>query len=430
MGRRAFGANSVMAFAFNSTAIYGAITAPGGYTKMPFASANLGEEQALTDPALLGLGRNPQAPEEGPVDNDGDVSVPVDLRYFGYWLKLLFGPPVTTQGVAATGLLTFNAQPAANATITIGGQAFTYKAANPGANEILIGATLADTVRNTVWALNASAVAGVAVATYSTDRNYASVKITHDTIGVAGNAMTIAAGGTSNAAASGATLAGGSAVGPYNHVFTSGAQVLPDACIEIGYPEVPSFGTNYSAMANSLAIAMQRSGGLRAVINLICQGETDPADASTAGALQELALELFAQASGELTDAGGPLAEIVSASMNFSNNLEKAENIRPDGRIDGADGATCSITPSFVARFKDRSLMTKAATKAVIDLSIGWTKGVGKSLTMRMPSVRLPKSKGSVTGPGGVQKTYNCLAYQALGQQALVVTLVNDVAAY
>jgi hypothetical protein len=430
MGRRAFGANAVMAFAFNSTGVYGAIPAAGGYTKMPFGSSNLGEEQQLTDPGVLGLGRNPQAPEEGPVDNDGDVSVHIDVRFFGYWLKLLFGAPTTTQGVAATGLYTFSAQPAVDATITVGGQAFTFKAANPGANQILIGATLAETIRNAVWALNASVVAGVMAASYSTDRTYSTIKITHDTIGVGGNAMTIAAGGTSNATVSGATLSGGSAVGPYNHVFVSGAQVLPDAAIEIGNPEVPAFGTNYGAMANTLAIAMQRSGSLRAAINLICQGETDLVDASTAGALAEMVLELFAQATGEITDSGVPLAEVVSANFNFSNNLEKAENVRGDGRIDGADGAVCSITPSFTVRFKDRGLDQRAALKQVVDASIGWSKGAGKSLTFRMPSVRLPKTKRGVTGPAGVQRTFNCLAYQALGQQALIVTLVNDVAAY
>jgi hypothetical protein len=429
MGRRAFGANAVMALAFNSTGVYGAIEAGGAYTKVPFNSANLGEEQQLTDPGILGLGRDPQQPEEGPVDNDGDVTVPVDVRNFGKWLKLVFGAPTTTQGVAATGLYTFTAQPAANATITVGGQIFTYKAAAPAANEILIGANMAETVRNTVWALNASAVAGVAAASYSTDRTYSTIKVTHDTIGVGGNAMTIAAGGTSNATVSGATLAGGSAVGPYNHVFMSAAQTLPDACIEITNPEVPASAMNYGAMGNTLAIAMQRSGGLRATVNLVCQGEAE-ADASVAGALTELVLELFAQAAGEITDAGVPLGEVVTANMNFSNNLEKAENIRPDGRIDGADGANCTITPSFTVRFKDRSLQQKAVNKQAVDVSLGWSKGPGKGLTMRMQAVRLPKTKRSISGPGGIQQTFNCQAYPAQGQKALVVTLVNDVDAY
>lgn len=426
-GRRAFGSNSVMAFAI--AALYGQIVAAGGYYKMPFASANLGDEQGLIDPGLLGYGRDPQTPDDDVVNNDGDVVVPVDLRFFGLWLKLLFGAPVTTQGVAASGLLTFNAQPAVAATITIGGQAFTYRAANPAANEILIGATVADTVRNTVWALNASAVAGVAAATYSTDRNYATVAITHDTIGIAGNAMTIAAGGTSNVAVSAATLTGGSAVGPYNHVFTSGAQTLPDASVEIGNPEVPSYGMNYGVMANTLAIAMQRSGNLRATINLIAQGENEAA-ASVAGVLQEMALELFAQATGSIVADGVPLAEIVSGSINFSNNLEKAENIRPDGRIDGADGGACSITPQMVARFKDRLLRDIALNKQAIDAAFGWSKGPGKSLTFRMPSLRLPKAKKPITGPGGIQQTFAGQAYKAIGKQALVVTLVNDVPAY
>ncbi len=91
---RARGANAVMAGAFETT--YG--TAPvGGFKKLPFVSAALGDEQGLIASDLLGYGREPLPPSRDVVNNEGDVVVPVDLRNFGTWLKLLMGAPSTVE---------------------------------------------------------------------------------------------------------------------------------------------------------------------------------------------------------------------------------------------------------------------------------------------------------------------------------------------
>jgi hypothetical protein len=428
---RARGANSVMALAFAST--YGAI--PGsGYMKMPFAQSNLGEEQGLIESDLLGAGREALPPSEDVVNNEGDITVPVDLRRFGVWLKMLLGAPTTTQGVAASGSFVFTAQPANNATISIGGQAITFVTGTPVANQVKIGATLKETLQNAVWHLNASAVAAILAQTYALNLDGNTIVVTSKTIGTGGNSVALAASTTpaSNATASAATLAGGSASGPYNHVFSSGALSLPDAAIEIGQPDVPAFSTSYGAMLDRMVIALQRSGHLNATLSLVCQGETDPVAATTAGTPSEATLERFVQAIGLVSRQGVPLGEVVSGRLSISNGLEKAENIRPDGRIDGADPAQFSVTPQLVLRFADTVMQALAASKAAVDVSFGWSLGAGKSLTFRLPSVRLPpKAKRPITGPGGIQATYEGMAqrHDTLGK-TLIVTLVNDVASY
>ncbi|MCL4713245.1 MAG: hypothetical protein KJZ73_18555, partial [Pseudorhodoplanes sp.] len=91
---RARGANAVMAAAFETT--YG--TPPvAGYKKLPFVSSALGDEQNLIASDLLGYGREPLPPSRDVVNNEGDVVVPVDLRNFGYWLKLLLGAPTSVE---------------------------------------------------------------------------------------------------------------------------------------------------------------------------------------------------------------------------------------------------------------------------------------------------------------------------------------------
>jgi hypothetical protein len=425
---RTLGINAILAMAFAPT--YAGIPTTG-YYRMPFSANGLGEEQGLLPSDILGYGRNPQAATDGPIDNAGDLTVPVDLRAFGMHLKMLFGSPTTTQGVAASGKITFAAQPAANDTITVGGQVFTYKASAPAANQILIGTTLADTIRNTVWALNASAVVGVAAARYSTDADASAVFVTHKTIGTAGNSFTLAA---SVATPSGATLAGGSASGPYNHVFVSGAQSLPNAVLEVGHPDADTadYTADYGVMANTLAISMQRSGQLSAVLGLIARGTTAPAATPVGGAPTDWVIERFVQAQGVITDAGVPLANLPSAQLNYSNGLSAAEGLRGDGRIEGVDAGGVQITPQLVARFANRAMYNKAISGIPLDAEFGWRIAAGKSLTFRLPGLRLPRrTKKPIDGPGGVQQTFAAQGETAvtLGQ-ALVVTLVNDVASY
>lgn len=87
------GARVVTAFAFEST--YG--TAPAsGYTQLPFISTGLSASQPLLDDDILGLGRDPVAPTRDALTADGDHVIPIDSDGIGFWLKLLFGQPVTT----------------------------------------------------------------------------------------------------------------------------------------------------------------------------------------------------------------------------------------------------------------------------------------------------------------------------------------------
>jgi hypothetical protein len=115
---RAQGARAQMALAFET--VYG--TPPGSrYTQMPFITSSLAAEQPLLASELLGYGRDPRAPVLDAITTDGDVEVPIDAVGFGLWLEAAFGAPATAGTVAATGSITFAAQPVVNSTLTING---------------------------------------------------------------------------------------------------------------------------------------------------------------------------------------------------------------------------------------------------------------------------------------------------------------------
>lgn len=117
---------------------------------------------------------------------------------------------VVTAPTAASGNVTFTANPAADDTVTVNGTVFTAKASGATGNQFNIGADVTATALNLANVLNASVVAGVALATYSPALGV--VTVTYDTGGTAGNAFTLAKSGT-NITVSGATLSGGSASG-------------------------------------------------------------------------------------------------------------------------------------------------------------------------------------------------------------------------
>jgi hypothetical protein len=311
---RARGANASMAAAFETT--YG--TPPvAGYKKLPFVSSALGDEQNLIASDLLGYGREPLPPSRDVVNNEGDVVVPVDLRNFGYWLKLLLGAPTTV-----------------------------------------------------------------------------------DNSGV------------------------------YTHTFVSGALALPSMSIEVGMPEVPSYGMNFGVRANSMKIQLQRSGLLNATMSLIAQGETK-AGASAAGSPTEAAIERFSQFMGEIKRDGTSLGHIVSAELTYSNNLDKVEVIRPDGRIEDADPAMVAVSGTVNVRFADTVLLDQAVAGTACELSFGWAIGADKSLLFTLHEVYLPKPKQPISGPGGIQAAF---AFQAAEdpalQKTMTVALENDVSTY
>lgn len=313
---RARGANALMAAKFETT--YGTPPA-GNYMQMPFVSSALGEERGLIESDLLGQGRESYDPTPDVANNDGDVVVPVDLRRFGQWLKLFFGPATTVAG--------------------------------------------------------GSGAANV-------------------------------------------------------HTFVSGAAALPSLSVEVGLPQVPSFGMNYGVTGNIMRIAMSRGGLLNATLGLIAQGET-LSSTTSAGTPSAVTIERFAQATGTVKQGATTLADIVSADFTFSNSIDKVEVIRGDGRIGGADAGMAMASGTIVCRFGDTTLLDIATGGTPVDLNFGWTKAgtPNSSLLFDLPRVFLPRSKRPITGPAGVQASFN---FQASGQGGHVctVTLSNDVTGY
>lgn len=427
-GNRARGANLIAQFNFEDA--YGTPRAANdvNWLEIPVAGGHtLGEEQALIDSDLIGQGREMLDPTSDDANNDGDITVPIDLRYFGYWLKLYCGAPTTTGVAAAAGAFVFSAQPtAATGTVTIGGTVTTFVAGAPGANQVQLGVNLAATLAAFQTYLAASADTQLAKANYAVTGGN-TLTVTYKTLGTAGNAFTLAASAPANAVRSGPTLTGGA----NTHTFVSGAQTLPSASVEAGHPEVPSYGMNYGLNGDKMKVSLARKGLLNAVLSLVGQGESTAGATAASATPVLLQIERFAQASGSISKDGTQLANIVSADWVLDNNLEKAEDIRPDGRIDGADAGMAMLSGNITSRFATTQLYDLAVSRTPLVLALAWSLRANASLSVTAHRVFLPKVKRPVNGPKGVQVTqaWKAVKDPTLGR-AFTIVLTNDVAGY
>ncbi|QIG79989.1 phage tail tube protein [Stakelama tenebrarum] len=419
---RARGANALLVGKIESS--YGVAPAETEWNQLPFVSSALSGENALIEDDSLGQGREPFDPILGPHNATGDLTVPVDVRSFGFWLKLFFGAPTTTASGYASGGWTFSDQPSTGSTITVNGVTFTFRSSGASGDEVNIGADLEATMTAVAAALNASADPDVAEATYAGTAT--GVTVTHDTAGLAGNDFTLAASATSNATVTGATLTGGT----MSHVFTSGSYALPSAALEVAHPELAKpYHPHLGVMANTLRISHQRSGLLNAVLGMVAQQETDPSASSLATSPTQRALQRFVQARGEVQLAGETLANVVSAEFSYSNNLDVLEDVRPDGLIGGADPGMAMAGGNLVMRFADHVLFDAATAGEPVSVTRRWTKGAN-SLAIATPRLFLPRFKRPTEGPRGLQFTANVLAAKPSSEAMVTATLINDVASY
>ena len=407
-------------------ASYG-VKPPGNWEKFAFVSSDIGAEQNLLSSELLGQGREPRAPFRDVINDEGNIVVPVEARDFGRWLQLLLGNPVSA-GVAATGDITFSANPSAGHTITINGVLWTFVASGATGTQTNIGANLNATLTQLATDLNASANASITPATYSNGAG-TKLNIVHDTLSAVGNSFTLASG-NANAVASGATLSGGG----FTHTLVSGAAALPSFAAEIGHVNVPAYFVHTGCMLNSMALNFQRSGAANATLNVLAQGETR-FTASQGGTPTSRVYKPFSQFNGSVKRNGAALGNVTGAQFTYSNGMQGVPTIRNDGLIDGVDPTTITTTGSIEVRFADTTLVDDAINNTAIELELAYRlaglDGNNFNLTWTFHEVYLPRPRIPISGPGGVQTSFNWQAvYDDALSKSVTVVLKNDVTSY
>ena len=203
----------------------------------------------------------------------------------------------------------------------------------------------------------------------------------------------------------------------YTHTFESGKTSIPSYSLEIGLPEVPQYIRFLGVRANSIAFNL-------------AQGESG-SETSIESSAEVYPYTRVSQFQGYIKSGGELLANITSASATYSNNLEKIETIRNDGKVEAIDLGVASLTGSISAKYADNILLDKARAGTPVDIELGYQLSDSMKLVISCHEVYLPKPKRSIDGPGGIECSYD---FQGAKEQELgkmmTVTLVNDVEGY
>lgn len=216
----------------------------------------------------------------------------------------------------------------------------------------------------------------------------------------------------------------------YSHEFLSGNWSLPSMAIEVGMPEIPRYAMYSGCMLDEISWQMQRSGLLTSTAKLVAQGEA-VATSTAAGTPTAFALQRFGHFNGAIKRSSTALGNIVSADVSYKNNLDRIETIRADGRIDGADPSIAALTGKIDVRFADTTLIDQALNGTSAELEFSWTLSATVSLTMTVHAVYLPRPKVEISGPQGIQASFDWqAANDATAGQMCTVVLKNQVASY
>jgi hypothetical protein len=175
--------------------------------------------------------------------------------------------------------------------------------------------------------------------------------------------------------------------------------------IETGMPEVPRFAMYSGCVLDQLSWQMQRSGLLTATARLVAQGETvarpPRRHARRAGAA---ALRPFQRRDHAQRRA---LGNVVSAEITYANNLDRIETIRSDGRIDGADPVHRRADRPDRGALRRQTLVTQAINGEPCEMEFAYVAALGRELHLHRHAVYLPRPRIEISGPQGVQATFD-----------------------
>lgn len=215
----------------------------------------------------------------------------------------------------------------------------------------------------------------------------------------------------------------------FTHTYKSGGATLPSYSLEAAYPEVPEFVMMTGVRAATMAVDFAVSGSPRMTVGMIGQGEAT-AGSTGAGTPVTQTFTAFNAFQGSIKRNTVSLASVVGATLNFSNNLEAVRTIRADGKIDGADPGLTNVAGTVRVRYADTTLMTDALGSSSIAIELAYTISATQSVTFNIPRAWLSKPKRSISGPGGVEVTFDYQgSYDATALCALSVVLKNQSAA-
>lgn len=224
---------------------------------------------------------------------------------------------------------------------------------------------------------------------------------------------------------------------PFQHVFSSGLDVLPSRSHEKKYAS-SLFYQDLGQVANTLDLEMSRAAGFqRATIGFM--GQTEAKVTSTGGGTPAamVARDECLAALGVFKVNGTAAGVIQSVKTKYDNKITEQNYIGNELRSGFDLDSEATLGGSITMRFIDSTYRDLAeagiATHGLGTVFSGemlWSKSANRSLSLLAANMRLEPTGTPISGPGKIEQTFNFRAEQSASAAMLVATLKSSVATY
>lgn len=225
--------------------------------------------------------------------------------------------------------------------------------------------------------------------------------------------------------------------GPYTHVFTSGADILPTATLQLPRRRdgaTTKFQGFSGIAANNFRVDQSKTDGEQRVsMGLIGRNEIAPTE-TTLDASPTVRVYKPLAATLAKVSLGGVVGRATGVSLNYANNLQAVNALDGTEYMTGMEAGPGALSATFTARYENEEILDIARARTESALELSWTllngvsAGVNGSLTLAAPVVEIARRGAPVDGPGGIDLSFEIIARQSASAHMLTATLINGLA--
>lgn len=214
------------------------------------------------------------------------------------------------------------------------------------------------------------------------------------------------------------------------HTFGSGVAEIPTFSAEL---EVGSAKFRHHGCAiTRLAFAAKREAGYRRITaTVLGQKMSLPVALERPSGLPDPSAEQIAAAIGVVKWNGTAIAQLMEASAQYDTGVTPAEYVNGTEEISGVElGNDAAYTGRLMMRFTNTDFYALALAGTPGALSIEYTLNTNRSLVLASPRVFLAQTGPEVSGPGGLEASFDFTAAQGSAADMLTMTVKTGAEAF
>lgn len=214
------------------------------------------------------------------------------------------------------------------------------------------------------------------------------------------------------------------------HTFKLG-DTQPSFTLEKCFPGIKTYVRQLGCKASKLSLSVGGDGELTATISVMGAKESIETSSMSPKAV-EAVFTRTQNFQAKIKIGGSIKGKITSFSMDIDMGLDgDSFSIGTNGYREAICEGLANISGTLEAFFENGEYLTMAENSTETSAEVIFTQG-DLSLSIKFPEIKFARTSPGIDGPGGIKQslTYNAFYQDNADKSAVVVAVVNKVAAY